>query len=289
LKRCLACGHAFEQEEWRCPRCGAAPQMLAGFPAFAPDLAHSGGGYDPAHFDKLFALEAGHFWFRSRNRLIAWSLTRHFPRARSFCEIGCGTGYVLTAVREALPTVDLSGSEVYVDGLPFAQQRAPGARLMQMDARQIPFAEEFDVMGAFDVIEHIEDDGAVLAQMHRALKPGGGIVLTVPQHRWLWSWMDDAAHHVRRYGARELREKVMAAGFRVERLTSFVSLLLPAMMASRLARSRSEVESNPYAEFRIAASMNRLLEAALGIERALIRAGVSFPAGGSLLLVARKA
>jgi SAM-dependent methyltransferase len=261
---------------------------MAGFPAFAPALAKEGVGYDPGHYEKLYALEAGHFWFRARNRLIGWAMRRYFPRARSFCEIGCGTGYVLGAVREALPAASLSASEAFADGLPFAQRRAPGARLMQMDAREIPFEDEFDVMGAFDVIEHIEDDRAVLREMHRALKAGGGILLTVPQHPWLWSWMDEVAHHVRRYTARDLRARVSEAGFRIERLTSFVSLLLPAMMLSRLARREADSRTNPYAEFYISAPANRLLQAALAIERGLIRAGVSFPAGGSLLLVARK-
>lgn len=288
MKRCLACGARFGAAGWRCPECGREPETLGGFPAFAPELARGGAGYDPEHYDRLFALEASHFWFRARNRLILWALHRHFPGARSFCEIGCGTGYVLTVVREALPGAVLSGSEAFAEGLPFAARRVPDAQLMQMDACAIPFAEEFDVLGAFDVIEHIPDDRTALAQMHGALVAGGGLLLTVPQHPWLWSWMDDEAHHVRRYTAAELRDKVEAAGFRVRRMTSFVSLLLPAMMLSRLGRRRQQVEADPYAEFRMSPAVNRLLEGVLSLERGLIRAGVSFPAGGSLLLVAEK-
>lgn len=288
MKLCAACGARFEAPAWHCPRCGAEPEMIGGFPAFAPALARGGAGYDPEHFDRLFALEAGHFWFRARNRLIQWALARYFPRTRSFCEIGCGTGYVLSGVGEALPGAALSGSEVFAEGLPFAARRVPGARLMQMDARAIPFENEFDALGAFDVIEHIEDDRAALRSMHRAIAPGGGLLLTVPQHPWLWSWMDDAAHHVRRYTAAELRGKVQEAGFRIERMSSFVSLLLPAMMLSRLGRRKAAVEADPYAEFRMSSVVNRMLEWVLAIERGLIRAGVSFPAGGSLLLVARK-
>jgi SAM-dependent methyltransferase len=288
VKRCLACGARFEAAAWRCPQCGAEPEAIGGFPAFAPALARGGAGYDPEHFDRLFALEAGHFWFRARNRLIQWALARHFPGARSFCEIGCGTGYVLSGVREALPGAVLSASEAYAEGLPFAARRVPGARLMQMDARAIPFEEEFDAIGAFDVIEHIADDRAALRSMHRALAPGGGLLLTVPQHPWLWSWMDEEAHHVRRYTAPELRTKVEEAGFRVQRMSSFVSLLLPAMMLSRLGRRKAAVEADPYSEFRMSPGVNHVLEWVLGLERGMIRAGVSFPAGGSLLLVARK-
>jgi SAM-dependent methyltransferase len=288
VKRCLACAARFQADAWRCPQCAWGPATVGGFPAFAPALARGGAGYEPEHFEKLFALEAGHFWFRARNRLIQWALARYFPGARSFCEIGCGTGYVLCAVREALPGAALWGSEVYVDGLPFAARRVPWARLMQMDARAIPFEAEFDAMGAFDVIEHIEEDRAVLREMHRALGPGGGLLLTAPQHPRLWSWMDDVAHHVRRYTAAELRAKVEEAGFRIERMSSFVSLLLPAMMLSRLGRRKAAVRADPYAEFKMSPAVNRVLEWVLGLERGLIRAGVSFPAGGSLLVVARK-
>ena len=66
------------------------------------------------------------------------------------------------------------------------------------------------------------------------MRPGGGFMATVPQHPALWSLQDEHAHHVRRYTARGLRRKVEAAGFEVVRMTSFVSLLLPMLVAARL-------------------------------------------------------
>jgi SAM-dependent methyltransferase len=285
LKRCPACGATFSGESWRCPRCGAEPERRQGFPAFAPALA-TDSGYDPGHYAELYRLEAAHFWFRARNRLLAWALARYFPDARSACEIGCGTGFVLAGLREAAPGLRLAASEAFVEGLAFARSRVPDAELLQMDARAIPFTEEFDLIGAFDVLEHVPEDAAVLREMRRAVKPGGGILLTVPQHPWLWSAADEAARHVRRYTAAELREKVTAAGFRVERLTSFVSLLLPLMLASRRARPKGG--GDPYAELRIGGFANALLSAVMDLERGLIRLGVSFPAGGSLLLAARR-
>ena len=106
-----------------------------------------------------------------------------------------------------------SGSDVLCAGLDYARRRVRTANLSQMDATRMPFFNEFDVICAFDVIEHIEADTSVLAEMHRATKPGGGIVLTVPQHKWLWSAADDYAHHVRRYSRSELTKKVKSAGF----------------------------------------------------------------------------
>ena len=90
--------------------------------------------------------------------------------------------------------------------------------------------------------------------------------------------------HQRRYNRAELRDKVERARFRVERITSFVSFLLPLMMLSRRKRKDHDL----WAEFQINRSLNVLFEKILVTERALIRSGLSFPAGGSLLLVARK-
>jgi SAM-dependent methyltransferase len=184
-----------------------------GYLSFAPEQARSSEGFQPHHFAELAQAEAGNFWFRSRNRLIIWALQRFFPKARNFLEIGCGTGFVLAGLAEANPNLEMSGSEIYSTGLGYAADRVKCAALFQMDARDIPFESEFDVIGAFDVLEHIEEDEAVLEQVFRAVTPGGGIMLTAPQHRFLWSQQDEYACHVRRYEAKELSNKVEKAGF----------------------------------------------------------------------------
>jgi SAM-dependent methyltransferase len=261
---------------------------LEGFPAFAPELAGAGAGFDPSAFAELERLEAASFWFRSRNGLIVWALGRYFPGATSFLEVGCGTGFVLAGLAAARPGLRLTGTEAEPSGLAFAARRAPGATLVQADARRLPFREEFDAAGAFDVLEHIEEDRAVLQALREALRPGGGLLLSVPQHPFLWSEFDVRARHVRRYRAAELREKLLDAGFEIVRMTSFVSLLLPAMWVSRLAARRAGEGYDPLAGLRLAAALDRALGAVAALERALIRAGLSWPFGGSLLAVARR-
>ncbi|OGW69518.1 MAG: methyltransferase [Nitrospirae bacterium RIFCSPLOWO2_01_FULL_62_17] len=256
--------------------------------SFAPELADANSGFQADYFGQLAAREAGHFWFRSRNRLVCWALRRYFPAMQTFLEVGCGTGFVLSGIRREFPELRLHGSEIFSDGLAFAGQRLPGVALFQMDARRIPFADEFDVIGAFDVLEHVEDDAAVLQQMFQAVTPGGGIVLTVPQHRWLWSAVDDYSFHKRRYGRDALLEKIQRAGFQVLRVTSFVFLLLPMLLLSRLWRVGSSAGSDPLAEYKIPSWVNTVFESALDLERCLIATGLSLPAGGSLLVVARR-
>jgi SAM-dependent methyltransferase len=244
--------------------------------------------FDSGSFADLAAAESDNFWFQARNRLIIWALERHFPDAADLLEVGCGTGFVLRGFRDAFPDLRLVGGDYYAAGLPFARERLPGVELTQLDARELPFKDEFDVVGAFDVIEHISDDERVLSQIARALRPGGGLLLTVPQHPWLWSHADDRGMHKRRYRQAELVDKARSAGFEVVRVTSFVSLLLPAMAASRvLDRRRDATDWDPMGEFKISPALNRTFGAVLDLERALIRAGVSLPVGGSLLLVAR--
>ena len=107
-------------------------------------------GYDDGNFAELYGLEAGNYWFRSRNALLAWALGRYFPQARDFFEIGCGTGYVLAGIAAARPDLKLHASEASGRGLSFTARRVPQAELLQMDACAIPFAGHFDIIGMFD-------------------------------------------------------------------------------------------------------------------------------------------
>jgi SAM-dependent methyltransferase len=289
LKICNACGSSHCDDAWTCADCGNRPVTIEGFKAFAPDLASENAGFRAEYFDELARLEADNFWFRARNELIVWALQRYFPEARSFLEVGCGTGFVLSGIHAADPSLELSGSEIFSAGLALAATRVPSAHFSQMDARHIPYRDEFDVIGAFDVLEHIDEDEAVLAEIGRAVRPGGGFMATVPQHPSLWSLQDVHAHHVRRYTATGLRRKVEAAGFEVVRTTSFVSLLLPTLVAARFRTRghRTDVGFDAMDELRQPSVLNSALEAVMTLERSLVRRGVSFPAGGSLLLVAR--
>lgn len=246
-------------------------------------------GFKAFYFKDLIALEEKNFWFRTRNKLILWALEKYSPAMKSFLEIGCGTGFVLAAIARRFPGAMLLGSEYLEEGLAFARQRVPDAEFVQMDARHIPYESRFEVVGSFDVLEHIEEDEAVLQQIWKALKPGGMALITVPQHRWLWSSIDEFACHVRRYRASELHQKARKAGFEIVRSTSFVSSLLPAMFFSRLRqRNKSSMRIDDLPGLRVNPFLNRLFEWLLDIELAMIRIGIAFPLGGSRLLVARK-
>lgn len=288
MKKCLECDAIFVSTLAHCPVCGYAPNTNDGVPLYAPLFTNQSSGFKAGYFQELFRLESAYFWFRARNRLIIWALSRYASGFHSFLEVGCGTGYVLSGIAKAYPNAHLQGSELFSEGLKFAVERQPAIHFMQMDARKIPFVDEFDVIGAFDVIEHIEEDEQALKQMYGALKVGGIMLLTVPQHKWLWSSVDEYACHVRRYTANELHEKVELSGFEILRSTSFVFGLLPAMWASRFTQKNRDVSADPLAEFGISPWLNRIFEFVMSAEILLIRAGLNFPLGGSRLIVAIK-
>jgi len=288
MKLCLVCGAHFNGAQWRCPQCGTAPRLIDGYPAFAPDLAQANDGFDAASHVLLDRLQAGNFWFRARNALITDLTRRYFPDAREVLEVGCGTGFVLRALQEALPSGRITGADIYSNSLPYATRRSAGSvELLQMDVCAVPYSEQFDLICAFDVLEHVADDNEALRQIHRALKADGGVLLAVPQHPALWSAADDYAHHKRRYGRGELARKCRAAGFNVIFSTSFVTTLLPFMFIRRRLEPNLE-DFDPVAEVSLPKWLDVTFEMLLHLERAAIRVGLSLPFGGSSFAVARK-
>jgi SAM-dependent methyltransferase len=296
LRRCLTC-NATEPIaanepvwplEWRCAACGHVVVQSDGIPMFAPDLADTVSGMDPKNFEALSKVEAEYFWFVVRNELIVGLVNKFFPDARRYLEVGCGNGAVLRAVAQSRPWERLVGSELHPSGLAHARRRLPsGVEFVQMDARNIPGVNVFDLTGAFDVVEHIADDEGVLRGMRAATRTGGGTIIAVPQHPWLWSHADDIAHHQRRYRRGELEAKLRRNGYEVLFSSSYTALLLPLMAASRLKSRGSETDDDVLSEFRLNRHVNDLFTAILRAEIRMTLAGWRWPAGGSRIVVAR--
>ncbi|WP_024850582.1 methyltransferase domain-containing protein [Hydrogenovibrio kuenenii] len=285
MKLCLKCGEKYESTLLKCPACNFEYKFIDGFEAYAEKFAEDGGGFEADSFDHLAQVEEDSFWFRSRNRILVWMLKKYCTNMSSYLEVGCGTGYVLRAIKEAFPNVKTYGSEIFIAGLKQAKNRLSDTTLFQMDARKIPYYEEFNVIGAFDVVEHIKEDKAVFQQMYQALKPGGFVILTVPQHPLLWSQMDVLACHERRYTRNELQEKLKQGGFKIVRTTSFVTFLLPMMMI-RITKKNRKVEVGE--ELSLPPILDKILEMVMKVELFFIKAGVNFPVGGSRLVLAQK-
>jgi SAM-dependent methyltransferase len=254
------------------------------------------GGYDPYFFDQLAKVEDQHFWFRARNHLI-FQLARRVSFLLNPChlvlEVGCGTGNVLRVLEKACPNSVVVGMELWFDGLRHARTRS-GAALVQADIRNSPFGKQFDLVGMFDVIEHLPEDEETLQLVHNSLRPGGKLLLTVPAHQLLWSYFDDAAHHCRRYSVQDIRAKLTQAGFRVEFLSQFMACIFPMVWIYRkVHRARQEKDPDiarvqATDEFRLVPIVNQILTTLLTLEAGWLARGHCLPFGTSIVVIACK-
>jgi SAM-dependent methyltransferase len=238
-------------------------------------------------FPELVDAEGWHFWFRARRDLVLWALDSYLPDAGRMLEVGCGAGFMLGEIQGRHSGRRLAACDASLEALRLARVRVPVAHLFQADARRLPVAGRFDAVAALDVIEHITEDTDALAEMFRVLTPGGGLLLTVPQHRWLWGRIDEFSCHRRRYQREELIDKARATGFEVLRCTSYFMATLPFMVVSRLLEDR-EQPVEPTAELRLPKLLNAVFNALLVPETWAVKAGVSLPVGSSLMLIARR-
>jgi SAM-dependent methyltransferase len=267
---------------------------IDGFRCYAPALALGCADYPSEGFDVTAEVEANSFWCRSRNRILGLIVKRFTDRSRQLAmlEIGCGIGGVVAELRR-VPNLRLTASEIYLQGLRYARSRFPDVDFIQLDATNMPFQGRFDIVGAFDVLEHIQADDRVMHAVHQSLRPGGVFIVTVPQYQWMWSPLDEVVHHKRRYGRSELLRKLRGNDFDVLFCSSFVTALFPAMAASRLlARTRPTQPDTRKAfasQVTLPPAANRLCDWVMRLDELALRAGLSLPFGGSLLVVARKA
>ena len=149
----------------------------------------------------------------------------------------------------------------------------------------LPFADAaFSAIVSADVLCHRGvDERRALEQFHRCLGAGGILVLNLPAYRWMMSRHDAAVYNARRYTKRGVAALLHAAGFRLLFASYWNMLLFPLMALSRklLPGGGSDVRPQP-------GWVEAMGRAATGIERALIRAGIALPFGGSVLAVAAK-
>ena len=240
-------------------------------------------------FSDLAAIEASHWWFRARNQILMWILSTKIRPKINYLEVGCGTGFVLEAVARKFPSLRLEATEYYDAGLNVAKQRTPSCQFREMDAIAMSDCDRYECIGCFDVLEHIQNDERVISNFYQALQSNGILVLTVPQHQWLWSAADDFAHHMRRYSHNEILAKLRRVGFKITYASSFVSLLLPLMTAQRFSNPRKAAKEYTIRDILdVNPILNQILYATMLLEFALLKLGIRCPAGGSLVVVALK-
>jgi SAM-dependent methyltransferase len=236
-----------------------------------------------------FDAEERHWWYRGRRRVLAAVLDglAVAPGIR-ILDAGCGSGRNMAdlARRGKVCGVELASSSLEV-----ARARGVGEVRAGSLEQPLPFADgAFDLAVALDVLEHLADDRPAWRELARVVTPGGRLVVTVPQYGWLWGEHDVVSHHHRRYTRALIAERAGAAGWGVERLTSFNTTLLPAIAAARfLQRRRHRAAPSDDLARTPQGAVNTALERVLAAEAAWIARGHDLPAGVSLLAVLRRA
>ncbi len=240
---------------------------------------------DRAVFDRMADLDQHHWWFTARRRILASVIERFIrpPNNARILELGSGTGHNLEMLGQfgRIEASELDGSARAIAekrlGQPIASAALP-------DLPMFP-AASYDLVALLDVLEHVVDDKGSLASIFTRLKPGGALLVTVPANKWMWSAHDVAHHHHRRYSKSEIASLARGAGFEIDLLSPFNSLLFPLIAGVRaigkLTRREAANDSMP------AAPVNRALDRIFGLEAGLI-GRLPFPFGVSLVAVLRR-
>ena len=234
-------------------------------------------------YQQMAELDDRHWWYRARRKIIADLIRReaHLPEHAQILEIGCGTGHNL-AMLSGFGHVE--GLELDDEARALSEKRL-GRKVMSSPLPELAGVPDrsYDLIGAFDVIEHIADDHAALASIATKLKAGGTFMMTVPAHQWMWSAHDWVNHHKRRYSKRSLKALIDASPLELKRIGYFNSLLFPLAVAERAA---SKLRGKEAADVTLPpAPLNIALETVFAAERHLV-GRLPLPPGLSLFAVA---
>lgn len=244
---------------------------------------------DPSVYDALAREEDHHWWFVGRRAIVGELLAAHLaPRAhRTILDVGCGTGGMLTMLAQ-LGAVE--GADRAEAAIAYARARFPAFAIHQIELPTDLPDRRWDVITAFDVVEHLDDPVACLRALRDHLSPDGELAITVPAYALLWSDHDVRHHHKRRYTRATLADELARAGLRVRYATHFNTWLLPAIAAVRLASRvvpavRARQHDSVHAP---GGALNRALAALFASERFALRR-VPLPLGVSIFVVAEPA
>ncbi|MEO7503813.1 MAG: class I SAM-dependent methyltransferase [Sphingomicrobium sp.] len=240
---------------------------------------------DRAVFDRMAELDSTHWWFVARGRILRELIARVVkpPAQARILELGCGTGHNLAMLAE-FGTVEASELDDGARALAAKRFGKPIRNVLLPDLSAFE-PDHYDLIALLDVLEHVEDDAGLMAAILGRLKPGGALLLTVPANPWMWSEHDRAHHHHRRYRKPDIARLARDAGFDIELLSPFNTLLFPlvaaARVAGKLAGSKTNDDAMP------GAAVNGALRGIFGFERRLI-GRVPLPFGVSLAAVLRR-
>jgi SAM-dependent methyltransferase len=264
----------------------------------APFLSYVDDGTDVHWSDQLEDLheESSRTHFIDRwTRAAILERLGEVPEEGLVADLGCSTGYLLEDLRAAHSNAHLIGVDLVAPGLRKAHGLLPDAWLVRADVCTLPIADDsVDAVVSANLLEHVPDDEAALAEIHRVLKPGARAVVVVPAGPGTFDYYDRFLGHQRRYGRGEMAGKARVAGFEVLEDTHLGAPLYPAFWAvKKLNRLRFDHLRGAELEERVAADIAKTQDSSLGalacrLERSLLRRRIRPPFGIRGLTVLRR-
>ena len=241
---------------------------------------------DQNTYRRMAEIQGRHWWYEGRRSILRATIARlGLPRPARILEAGSGTGANL---RMLVEFGNVQGFE------PDDFARATALATAGVDTPRgflpddVPHAGPFDLVCAFDVIEHVDRDAESLAALCRLTTSGGYAVFTVPAFMFLWSRHDEVNHHYRRYRLPQLRTLLAQAGYEVQFISYYNFFLFPLVAAVRLTRKALRLnrgdadDALPRWPF-----VNTMLRVLFSAERHVL-AQTSLPFGVSIIAVCRK-
>lgn len=221
-----------------------------------------------------------YWWYRARAQLLEVALGEHLGTPARLLDVGSADG----------PSVEwMSGDHrrTTIDVDPRGLQPGEG---VCASAMALPFGDgTFDVVGAFDVLEHCEPEAQAVTELSRVLRPGGRLLMSVPAYQWAWTDHDEQAGHYRRYTRRRLIRAIEGGGLVVTRATYGFGGVFPFFAAERAVRRiRKPAPSTDKSLPEVSPAMDRVLMGLTKAESKVI-GRANLPFGSSVFLAAVKA
>ena len=206
-------------------------------------VIHRNNEYEESGFNTLIDMQSKHFWYRGRHRFILRELLRFEPKSKlMLIDLGGGCGgwvsYLKKKLSNRIEKIALADSSrvALLEAKKCIDDRV---ELYQVDLMSLEWDEEWDVAFLLDVIEHCPDDGAIIRQALKALKPGGKLIVTVPALKYFWSYNDVHAKHLRRYSKKDFHRLADDEGLILRDVRYFMFFLSPLLWLSRKVNKRN--------------------------------------------------
>lgn len=142
-------------------------------------------------------------------------------RLRNVCEIGCGTGSLSVAMGKLGLHVDASDLDRNAISLAKRFNHNTNVSYSTTDVMGLKRSKQYDLLTTLEVLEHIKEDKKALSRMHKAVRKGGFLLLTVPINEKYRRDFDNRSGHIRRYAPSNLIKKVEEAGFSITKMKYF--------------------------------------------------------------------